>query len=86
MNPTPPNPGKRSVHIQGSANGTVIVTGEGNQINLTRHPQDGPFFHLLDAAFRERQGQRQPADFYNGTRPNWANIAREHDARRELLK
>jgi hypothetical protein len=73
----------RSVSIQGDANGTVIVSGDGNQVLL--HHSDGIAFRLLDDDFRAAQRSAQPADFYNGTRPNWANIARGDDAHRRLL-
>ena len=43
-------------------------------------------FHLLDKAFREDRKKGKPAAFYDGTRPNWANIARGDDAPRTLYK
>ncbi|MGB9890809.1 MAG: tetratricopeptide repeat protein [Anaerolineae bacterium] len=76
-------PGVRSVEIQGDATGTVIITGDGNRVSLSRG-ETLPF-HLLDERFRAAQATRAPADFYNGTRPNWANIALNHDAPRNLL-
>ncbi|MGQ9627057.1 MAG: P-loop NTPase, partial [Anaerolineae bacterium] len=41
-------------------------------------------FYPLDEFFRRQALREKPADFYNGTRPNWANIALKHDARRLL--
>jgi len=73
----------RQVSIQGDAHATIIITGNQNRVVL-RHDA-GFAFRLLDEAFRRAQFQRQPADFYNGTRPNWANIARGDDAPRHLL-
>ncbi len=74
---------QRQVTIQGNAEHTVIITGDGNQVRLG--PQGKFCFRLLDEAFRQAQAQREPADFYNGTRPNWANIARNHDAPRAIF-
>ena len=73
----------RSVAIQGSAAATVIITGDHNRVQLAH--DTGFAFRLLDDNFREAQRRARPADFYNGTRPNWANIARGDDARRTLL-
>jgi len=73
----------REVAIDGNANGTIIITGDGNKVSLSA--QSELFYHPLDEAFREVQSTRAPADFYNGTRPNWANIAQQHDANRHLL-
>ena len=71
------------ITIEGDTTRTVIITGDGNQVSLSAQ---GDFsYHLLDEAFRTEQGQRAPADFYNGTRPNWANIAKQHDAPRTML-
>ncbi len=77
-------PGVRGVEIQGSATGTVIITGDGNRVSLSRG-ETFPF-HLLDERFLAAQATRAPADFYDGTRPNWANIALDHDAPRNLLE
>lgn len=74
---------ERSITVQGSAQHTVIITGDGNQVRLGH--QGGFAFRLLDQDFRQAQVHRAPADFYNGTRPNWANIARAHDAPRTLF-
>ena len=73
----------RNITIQGNAEHTVIISGDGNQVHLGH--QGGFAFRLLDEAFRQAQAGRPPADFYNGTRPNWANIARDHDAPRTLF-
>ncbi len=73
----------RQVSIQGDARATVIITGNQNRVVL--HHDTGFAFRLLDETFRRAQFQRQPADFYNGTRANWANIARGDDAPRHLL-
>ena len=73
----------RQVSIQGNAHATIIITGNQNRVVLHHGP--GLAFRLLDEEFRRSQRQRQPADFYNGTRANWANIARGDDARRLLL-
>jgi len=75
---------EKQVIIKGDASGTVIITGEGNQVSLTAQ---GEFaFHPLDDTFRAQQRQRAPADFYDGTRPNWSNIALQHDSPRRLLE
>ncbi|HIP87919.1 MAG TPA: tetratricopeptide repeat protein, partial [Anaerolineales bacterium] len=72
----------RSVAVSGSAQDLIIVTGDGNHISLARQ---GTFaFHLLDEAFRRAQHTRTPAAFYDGARPNWANIALKQDAHRRL--
>ncbi len=77
------NQTERTVTVQGNAEQTVIITGDGNRVALGH---SGEFaFRLLDEDFRRQQANRTPADFYNGTRPNWANIARGDDARRDLL-
>ena len=74
--------GEAAVAIGGNAKDTIIVTGDNNIISLHR---GGIFaFHLLDEAFRQHQMNRAPAAFYDGTRPNWANIALGHDAPRHL--
>ncbi len=68
------NQTERTVTVQGNAEQTVIITGDGNRVALGH---SGEFaFRLLDEDFRRQQANRTPADFYNGTRPNWANIAR----------
>ncbi len=74
---------ERTITIQGNAQGTVLITGDGNRVTLGHEP--GVAFRLLDETFRQQQAHRAPADFYNGTRPNWANIAHADDAPRELL-
>lgn len=74
----------RSVIIQGDAQQTILITGDGNCVTLAHAGELA--FRLLDEAFRQAQAARAPADFYNGTRANWANIARNDDAGRELLK
>jgi tetratricopeptide (TPR) repeat protein len=74
---------QRQVTIQGNAEHTVIITGDNNQVHLGH--QGGFVFRLLDEAFRQAQATGQPADFYNGARPNWANIARQQDAPRTLF-
>ncbi len=62
----------------------IVVTGDQNTISLTRQ---GAFaFHLLDEAFRQARTASRPAAFYDGTRPNWTNIARHHDAPRDLYQ
>ena len=73
----------RSVSVQGNADHTIVITGDGNRVQL-RHA-GGISFRLLDDDFRTAQRSAQPADFYNGTRPNWGNIARGDDAPRALL-
>ncbi len=73
----------RNITIQGNAEHTVIISGDGNQVRLGH--LGGFAFRLLDEAFLQAQAEREPADFYNGARPNWANIAREHDAPRTLF-
>ena len=74
--------GQRAVSLGGSANDTLIVTGNDNIISLN---QNGTFhFHLMNKQFLERQEKGAPAAFYDGTRPNWANIANEDDAKRTL--
>ncbi|MGC9040013.1 MAG: hypothetical protein ACP5MJ_11000, partial [Roseiflexus sp.] len=77
------NQSERTVTIQGNAAQTVIITGDGNRVTLGH--AEGFTFRLLDEDFRRQQAHRAPADFYNGARPNWANIARGDDARRDLL-
>ena len=73
----------QQVTIEGDATRTVIITGDGNQVSLSAQ---GEFaYHPLDEDFRTMQGSRTPADFYNGTRPNWANIAAQHDSPRRML-
>ena len=74
---------RRNITIQGNATHTVIISGDGNQVRLGH--QGGFAFRLLDEDFRQAQAGREPVDFYNGTRPNWANIARDHDAPRTLF-
>ncbi len=74
---------QRNITIQGSADHTVVISGDGNQVEIGH--QGGFAFILLDEAFRQAQQTGTPADFYNGTRANWANIARGHDAPRRLL-
>lgn len=76
-------PEKRSITIQGNAQQTVLVTGDGNRVTLARTGE--MVFRLLDEAYRRQQMELAPADFYNGTRSNWSNIAREQDAPRQLL-
>ena len=73
----------RNITIQGNAEHTIIITGDNNQVHLGH--QGGFVFRLLDEAFRQAQAAGQPADFYNGARPNWANIARQQDAPRTLF-
>ncbi len=77
-------PAARAVQIQGNAQNTLIITGDHNTLQLS-HQSDFSF-RPLDAAFRQAQRQAAPADFYNGSRPNWANIAQGHDAQRALLQ
>jgi hypothetical protein len=60
---------QRQVTIQGNAEHTIIITGDNNQVHLGH--QGGFVFRLLDEAFRQAQATGQPADFYNGARPNW---------------
>ena len=74
---------RRAIAIQGNAERTVIITGDNNRVHLGH--QGGFVFRLLDKAFRQAQDAGQPADFYNGARPNWANIARQQDALRTLF-
>jgi hypothetical protein len=74
---------QRQVTIRGNAEHTIIITGDNNQVHLGH--QGGFVFRLLDEAFRQAQATGQPADFYNGARPNWANIARQQDAPRTLF-
>jgi len=74
---------RRAITIQGNAEHTIIITGDNNQVHLGH--QGGFVFRLLDEAFRQAQATGQPADFYNGARPNWANIARQQDALRTLF-
>ncbi|HQK14880.1 MAG TPA: hypothetical protein PLJ78_13165, partial [Anaerolineae bacterium] len=74
---------ERTITIQGNARGTVLITGDGNRVTLGHEP--GVAFRLLDETFRQQQEHRALADFYNGTRPNWANIAHADDAPRDLL-
>ena len=74
---------RRAITIQGNAEHTIIITGDNNQVHLGH--QGGFVFRLLDEAFRQAQDAGQPADFYNGARPNWANIARQQDALRTLF-
>ncbi len=74
---------QRQVIVRGNAERTVIITGDNNQVHLGH--RDGFVFRLLDKTFRQAQAESQPADFYNGTRPNWANIARQQDAPRTLF-
>ena len=74
---------QRQVTIRGDAGHTIIITGDNNQVHLGH--QGGFVFRLLDEAFRQAQATGQPADFYNGARPNWANIARQQDAPRTLF-
>ena len=74
---------RRAITIQGNAEHTIIITGDNNQVHLGH--QGGFVFRLLDKAFRQAQDAGQPADFYNGARPNWANIARQQDALRTLF-
>jgi tetratricopeptide (TPR) repeat protein len=74
---------QRQVTIQGNAEHTIIITGDNNQVHLGH--QGGFVFRLLDEAFRQAQAAGQAADFYNGARPNWANIARQQDAPRTLF-
>jgi tetratricopeptide (TPR) repeat protein len=74
---------RRAIAIQGNAEHTIIITGDNNQVHLGH--QGGFVFRLLDEAFRQAQATGQPADFYNGARPNWANIARQQDAPRTLF-
>ncbi|MCX7841344.1 MAG: hypothetical protein N2559_18060, partial [Anaerolineae bacterium] len=62
---------------------TVLITGDGNRVTLAHG--EGMAFRLLDDAFRQAQTTRARADFYNGTRPNWANIACDDDAPRQKL-
>ncbi len=65
----------RGVKVRGGAEGAVIVTGDGNVINV--RAAEGYGYDVLDEEFREVSGHRgEPADFYEGTPPNWANIAR----------
>ncbi len=79
-----PASGQGAVAIGGDAREMIIVTGNGNTISLTRQ---GTFaFHLLDDNFRQSQRKRAPAAFYDGTRPNWANIAQKDDAPRNLYQ
>ena len=72
----------RGVEIKGSVVNSVIITGDGNQVFL----EYGEQFHyqVLDENFRNAQLKSAPADFYNGTRPNWGNIIRGDDAPRNL--
>ncbi|MCS6993055.1 MAG: tetratricopeptide repeat protein, partial [Anaerolineales bacterium] len=74
----------RNITVTGDFVRTVLISGDGNQVILPHN--DGLAFRLLDEAFRQQQVGRAPADFYNGTRANWANIARGHDARRRQFK
>ena len=74
--------GERSIVIEGNAEHTILISGDGNQVLLPHPP--GIAFRVLDEDFRKAQAGRVPADFYNGTRPNWANIALDYDARRRL--
>jgi hypothetical protein len=74
--------GERAVSLGGSANDTLIVTGDYNTISLN---QQGAFhFHLLNDQFRDNMQKGAPAAFYDGNRPNWANIANRDDADRAL--
>ena len=76
--------GQGAVAIGGDAQEMVIITGDGNTVSLSR---EGIFaFHLLDDAFRQRAHAGTPAALYDGTRPNWANIARGDDAPRRLYR
>ena len=73
----------RQVEIVGDPASTVIVTGDGNKVSLSAHEEFA--YHPLDEVFRAQQRDGAPADFYNGTRPNWANIALEQDSPRRLI-
>ncbi len=76
--------GSRAAALAGNANGTLIVTGDSNFISLNRG--DAFWFHVLDQKVREVLASRAPASFYDGTPPNWVNIARAEDARRILYQ
>ena len=84
MNRTLHNYSDRGVVIGQNATGTVIITGDDNFISL--NCQNAFAFHLLDDDFRAQQSNRDPATFYDGRRPNWANIARKDDAPRNLFE
>ncbi len=73
---------QRNITIRGNAQNTILITGDHNRVEI---PHRDFVFLLLDEAFRQKQQAGVPADFYNGTRPNWANIARGHDAPRKLF-
>ena len=73
--------GERSVAAGRDVINSIVVTGDGAVIYQSG--AEALSFYALDEAFRMQQRDRSPADFYGGTRPNWANIAHAHDAPRE---
>ncbi|MEA3345822.1 MAG: hypothetical protein U9Q78_06215, partial [Chloroflexota bacterium] len=74
----------RSVAIGGDVISSIVVTGDGNIVYQSGDRRLS--FYALDEPFRRQMAERAPADFYGGTRPNWANIALEHDAPRILYE
>ncbi len=75
---------ERAITIQGNAEQTVVISGDNSQVILSH--REGMAWRLLDEAFCQDQRQKAPADFYNGTSPNWANIAQGDDAPRALTE
>ncbi len=73
---------ERSVAVGRDVISSVIISGSDNVVYM--QGDRGLLFYALDENYRAAQKERRPADFYNGTRPNWANIANAHDAPRAL--
>jgi tetratricopeptide (TPR) repeat protein len=71
-------------NIASTGDGLLMLTGDHHQITLSG--SGALTFHLLDDYFRNVQRDRAPASFYDGARPNWANIAQGHDAKRHLYQ
>lgn len=76
--------GNEKLIIHGDAYKCIIVIGNGNVVSPDCNQQ--LHYQILDDSFRQAQQDRAPADFYNGTRPNWANIFQKNDAHRNLYE
>jgi len=72
--------GPGAVAVGGGVRDSIFVTGDNGIVSLNYGEEFS--YQILDDEFRKKQANNPPADFYNGTRANWANICHADDVRR----